>query len=1371
MMRTALTARSPIILVFLTFTLFTAPLLYAVEHHGGVKLVKSSLRAAAAVAPQSSDKPQTDPSGDSYSLAPLLQDSEFAHPMSDAQAATTQRFDEQWKSGGMNQFGTTGGTLGIIEKVERIDGGLIQVSVQVTALNAQGQAEPWVDARFAGDGFVSWRLDIGTNLGGSNPLNPDKPFKVVRSGISVFNSAGDRLADLDLLQDSSTSTGLAGIGGVELNNGDDIAGFDLATIIMFWNLEEVEDTGFKVTGGQSGAMYDPSHDGEGFVLQIVNETTAVVYWFTYDTQGNQYWMIGVGTVSGSRVTFTELQSTRGGRFGPNFDPDDVVYTFWGTLEFVFSDCDNAVVTYTGPPEFGSGTLNVTRLSRIWGNSCSGGNNVMSGSGLGLLGPGFSGSWYDLRHDGEGFTIEILDETTALIYWFTYDADGNQAWMLAIAEIQGTSIFALDVLITSGGRFGPGFDPDEVVTKTWGAAVFTFGTCTSSGHGGAMRYLPPPEFGPESTQLLNRLVFISSIDCKFLADTHNITGNMTVAENIFIDGDVNNTAIEEFPNDLDSGVAQQLIPPAKVAGFVTAEPTGEEGDRFEFDRDEWDIYLLSLREGEGVSLVVSDWNPQDMDEVDLDLYIVDVNDSENTADSSVTVDEVETVVAPYDGNFFVYVHAVSGRSNYLLQSGQSGQETASLMDVTSKFTSGQVLAALRDPARLTAAGGDDQARIEQFEARHGLNRLRENSAGEILYQIDRSQTWRLAPHPLTAAGIGSVTPEQWQVIRTSKSLAANPDYRWAGPNYIYQTHAVPNDTFYDLQWHYQQIRMPGAWDVTTGREDVYVAVLDSGVYRHPDFGSNVDFALGYDFVDDVFASGDGDGIDSDAGDPGELYPANQPYISHGTHVAGTVGARGNNNTGITGVNWRVTIMPVRVCGFQGCSCWSINEGMRWAGRLPNASGTAPSERAQVVNMSLGGSSPCPGSQDIINQLASRGIVITASAGNEGNSILSYPASSANVVSVSATTLADELAYYSTYGSRVDIAAPGGDSTADLNNDSYQDGVLSNRMIIKEGSATIETDYGFLQGTSMAAPHVAGIAALMKSVFPDMGPGEFDTAIASGKITNDLAQNGETTRDDQFGYGRVDALKAVQWAVAAESGEESAAFMTSSTSALDFGANMQSLELVIGRAGSGDLAISDVGWSESWISVSSVDVNANQFGSYRVSLNRGGLLDGQYSGWIAFDADNGTRLWVSVLMRVGEKAEGEAGYVYGLLLDPWTLQNVKFWHGPQTSSGFDILLRDNPPGTYYLMVGTDLDNDFTICDEGELCELYPSNSQVTGIEVENRDLELGTFRMSFPVPVLRSAREGSGPVTNAMAPEGGEVSALPKSGRITATRPRD
>jgi len=775
-----------------------------------------------------------------------------------------------------------------------------------------------------------------------------------------------------------------------------------------------------------------------------------------------------------------------------------------------------------------------------------------------------------------------------------------------------------------------------------------------------------------------------------------------------------------------------VPPAKVFGFLSATPTEKVGDRFAEETDKTDVYVLSIREGESVSLEISDWDPIDRELIDFDLYLYNVNDTATVVDSSLNSDQTEWVTAPENGNYFVIVDAYAGTSNYLLRSGQTAPVAAVKLSAAVEMVEGEVIAALKTRSYLASddVKNKDNSRIKMLEKEHALTIIRESGNGEMLYSVDTTRIDRLTPHPFALFGWGGITPEEWQVIRTAKALSASDDYRWSAPNYIQHRMEVPNDLYYEYQWHYPLINLPQAWDITTGSRDVVVSVIDSGVYDHPDLTSNVDYDLGYDFVRNLLNSGDWDGIDSDARDPGEMFPMFSDYKSHGTHVAGTIGAMSDNGTGVAGVNWDVTIMPVRVCGVITCDCWDITQGMRWSGRLVNDSGTLPSRKADVINMSLAGSVACPGSQDVIDQLVASGIIIIAAAGNDGNSVPLYPASSNNVISVSATTFIDELAPYSSYGLSIDVAAPGGDSTADLNGDGYVDSVLSPTMIIEQYHSTKADQYAFMQGTSMASPHVAGVAALMKSVYPEMGSSEFSSAISSGEIIMDLAQNGLTSKDTSFGFGRIDARLAVNWATEQEQGQSISAFLTSSISAANFGSNLSSIDFKIEKSGNGALSSSGGEYFGAWMEVFAVSTDGEGMGTYRINVDRSGLIDGSYYGWVRVDASNGSNILISVAMRVGDKVAGEAGYQYALLLDNWTFGNVKQWNGAAVESNYSIYLNSNPPGKYYLLVGSDIDNDMSVCDAGEVCQFYPLTSQASEIEVSSQNVQLGSFTMGFP-----------------------------------------
>ncbi|WP_172806772.1 S8 family serine peptidase [Endozoicomonas arenosclerae] len=331
------------------------------------------------------------------------------------------------------------------------------------------------------------------------------------------------------------------------------------------------------------------------------------------------------------------------------------------------------------------------------------------------------------------------------------------------------------------------------------------------------------------------------------------------------------------------------------------------------------------------------------------------------------------------------------------------------------------------------------------------------------------------------------------------IAQQSNVLYAEPDYMMYPMATPNDTRYNEQWHYFEsaggINLPAAWDITTGSPSVTVAVIDTGIRAHADLAPNL--VSGYDFITDTNVSQDGNGRDSDASDPGDWTPAGAcgngypPSTTssswHGTHVAGTISAASNNGTGIAGVSWNTKIQPIRVLGRCGGYTSDIVDGMRWAAGLSVSGVPTNPTPAKVLNLSLGGGSPCSQTYtDAINSVRAAGATIVVAAGNSNQNASGFsPASCDGVITVASNKRDGGRAYYSNYGSVVDVTAPGGETQNPAN------GILST---LNSGSQSPGNDsYAFYQGTSMAAPHVAGVAALMYSVKSDLTPDQVETTI--------------------------------------------------------------------------------------------------------------------------------------------------------------------------------------------------------------------------------------------------------------------------------------
>jgi len=316
---------------------------------------------------------------------------------------------------------------------------------------------------------------------------------------------------------------------------------------------------------------------------------------------------------------------------------------------------------------------------------------------------------------------------------------------------------------------------------------------------------------------------------------------------------------------------------------------------------------------------------------------------------------------------------------------------------------------------------------------------------------------------------------------------------------------PSDPCYRYQWHLRQVGLPAAWKLGQG-QGVIVAVIDTGVSRVPDLAGTT-FVPGYNFVDDN---------DNAADDHG-----------HGTHVAGTIAQSTHNKLGVGGVAFQASIMPLKVLSARGSgSMAAIAQAIRFAA----------DHGARVINMSLGGPFPVSAIGSAVKYARAKGVTVVAAAGNDGRGKVSYPARYPGVIAVAATQFDETTTFYSNWGPEVDIAAPGGNVRVDQNGDGKPDGVLQNTIV--PGNIS-RTDYLWFMGTSMASPHVAGVAALIvgagvtkPDAVEEMMLGSArkpkpKVSVGAGAGIDDGSSDVVAGRvDDHFGAGLVDANAALR-----------------------------------------------------------------------------------------------------------------------------------------------------------------------------------------------------------------------------------------------------
>ena len=323
---------------------------------------------------------------------------------------------------------------------------------------------------------------------------------------------------------------------------------------------------------------------------------------------------------------------------------------------------------------------------------------------------------------------------------------------------------------------------------------------------------------------------------------------------------------------------------------------------------------------------------------------------------------------------------------------------------------------------------------------------------------------------TIAGIGVqvVSVPRGQALAKVRAYSSHPLVAFAEPDSVVQALDTPNDPYFASQWGMVKIQAPGAWDVTTGSSSVRIAILDTGVDQdHPDLATKI--------VSNKNFTGSATAAD---------------VHGHGTHVAGIAAAIANNGIGVAGLGYSSSIMNVKVLGDDGFGYWSwVAGGIIWAA----------DNGARVINMSLGGSSGSSTLESAVNYAWNKGVVVVAAAGNSGSTAPEYPAYYANCMAVAATDQLDNLASWSSRGEWVDLAAPGNAIYSTLRNASY----------------------GYKTGTSMASPHVAGLAALVFTVVSDSS--------GNGRLNDEVRARIEATCDDigvsGIGWGRINAYKAV------------------------------------------------------------------------------------------------------------------------------------------------------------------------------------------------------------------------------------------------------
>ena len=790
----------------------------------------------------------------------------------------------------------------------------------------------------------------------------------------------------------------------------------------------------------------------------------------------------------------------------------------------------------------------------------------------------------------------------------------------------------------------------------------------------------------------------------------IVGTLRIAQGQTLDSDTldgGKFLLGEIVSNNTLTKAQQVLVPVSLGGWASAA------------RDTTDVYRIVFPAPVRISLAIADAETSD-----LDLYLSTADGS--IVEQSLGTDDLEVIQTTLEGEHLVLVSAYSGASNYSLvvnladvESGTSSSGKAT-WSKDGEFVPGELLIVQARPPQRSEGTSENTLRRVMREM--NLDVQDGGFSGGLFVRVKPDPEFNAETKPLREAGFRFSSQELERKAATlmlRKRLAKQGGPGLVQPNYIYRSNATPNDEDFALQWHYDEIALEQAWDVTKGSDEVVVAVIDTGVVtNHPDIADRLLRAtngkiVGYDFVSDAESSGDGDGLDDNPYDVGDGVQGESSSF-HGTHVAGTVGADTNNGTGVAGVMWNGKIMPVRVLGVGGFgTSQDVIEGIRFAAGLSNASKRLPETRADVINLSLGLDNPTcdplrgdPAQQLAVREAIAEGVVVVHAAGNN-NCYRPDPVSAVDgVISVGATTYFGDKANYSNYGPEIDVVAPGGDLRP------------VHSTIADDSSGVIQPTYGGLSGTSMAAPHMAGVVGLMLSANPSLTPIDINMLIAGThsdpaavQIVRDLGASG---RDDLFGHGLIDAYRAVRAAKVIAGGtvddDPDGPVLRVSPMSLAFGSETTRLRARAANLGIGSLRIESAQSEQSWIRV-----DLQELPDVVVEVNRDGLPQGTIVGEVRIVSNGG-----NATLRVSAQVEtrispSDIGTVYVALMDPdlLELQEVR-----ATSATLDYAFQSQevPPGQYLIIAGTDRDGDLSICDAGEACGMYPVLGKPNTITVD-------------------------------------------------------
>ncbi len=533
-----------------------------------------------------------------------------------------------------------------------------------------------------------------------------------------------------------------------------------------------------------------------------------------------------------------------------------------------------------------------------------------------------------------------------------------------------------------------------------------------------------------------------------------------------------------------------------------------------------------------------------------------------------------------------------------------------------------------------------------------------------------------------------------------SLGDDPEVLWAEPDWVIRSLGEPGDPAFNRQWNMRAVGAPSAWDVTTGSDAVIIGVVDTGIGASPDLeGRQVP---GYDFISSAGVAGDGDGRDDDPTDVGDQFAGDGTSVWHGSHVAGLL-AGNHDDYGMAGIAPGCKIMMLRALGIGGGFVSDAADAILFlAGQLTLPDGRRLASPLRIANLSVGLPQDSSELRDACQRADNLGVLLVAAVGNGGGRV-QYPAAYPSTFAVAAVNAQLQTTAYSAFGTEVDIAAPGGGTGRDTSNDGWHDGVLS---VSKDETVDPAVwSHAFLVGTSQAAPHVAGTAALLLSLDPTLTAATLETILRGTAL--DLGVAGE---DIAYGAGLLQTHTAVKNVLSRIGNPRTDdPYLMIPIPGLQFDGLRTLIDVPLYNGGSGTLnvfianALTDDGVP--WLSAvldpvvaPSPPVNNSKV-SISVDRSRLPSTPGRHSGAIRLANSSGGLGTIRIVVYVQERTRAGIALPVVALEDESGIARRKAFAFPET--GYRYWIRGLPPADFLLMGGEDLDRDGLFCESFEAC----------------------------------------------------------------------